>query len=208
MPLLENPPSSRTAVGLGNVYGTSIVGAAEYFERRYGPAATHAAIAKLSSKWRAYVQPNVRAFGLLGAKKYPNALVGDLVRAMIAAVNANDEGAFIREIAVAAFDRTIDTVARVLLRSIATPAAVARHAPDMWRLYHDSGHLEITELGDRHYLSQVTEWVNHDVILCQIGVEAGRHVVERTGMRNVESRREKCVAWGHDVCLTRVKWTP
>jgi hypothetical protein len=66
----------------------------------------------------------------------------------------------------------------------------------------------ITELDERHYLSQVSEWVSHDVVLCKIGVEAGRRVVERTGVKNVEARREKCVAWGHEACLTRVKWTP
>src|SRR5260221_8497976 len=136
---------------LGNVYGTSIVGVIEYFEQHYGPAAAHAAIAKLPAKWRALVKPNVPALGVLGAKKYPNAFVGDVVRAMMAAGNAKDEDAFIREIGMAGLDRTLDTVARVVLRSIASPAAVARHAPDLWRLYHDSGRLVITELGERHY---------------------------------------------------------
>jgi hypothetical protein len=203
----ELPPSSREQ-SLGNVFGTAIVGVIEYFERRYGPAAMHATIAKLPAKWRSLVKPNVPAMGVLGAKKYPNAFVGDTVRAMMAAVNAKDEDVFVREIGAAGLDRTLDTVARVLLRSIASPAAVARHAPELWRLYHDSGRLTITELGDRHYLSQVSEWSHHDVVLCKIGVEAGRRVVERTGVTNVEARREKCVAWGHDVCLTRVKWTP
>jgi hypothetical protein len=203
----ETPPSSRDS-SAGNVYGTAIVGVVEYFEQRYGPAAMHALIAKLPAKWRAFVRPNVPAMGVLGAKKYPNAFVGEVVRAMMGAVNAKDEDAFIREIGAAGLDRTLDTVARVMLRSIASPAAVARHAPDLWRLYHDSGRLLITELTDRHYLSQVSEWVNHDVFLCKIGVEAGRRVVERTGVKNVEARREKCIAWGHDVCVTRLKWTP
>ena len=206
--LSEPPTTSREGASLGNVYGTAVVGAIEYFEQRYGPAAAHAAIARRPAKWRAYVKPNVPALGVLGAKKYPNGFVGDLVRAMGAAVNAKDEDAFIREIASAGLDRTLDTVARVLLRSIASPAAVARHAPELWRLYHDSGRLQITELGERHYLSQVSDWANHDVVMCKLGVEAGRRIVERTRVRDVEARREKCVAWGHDVCLTRVKWTP
>jgi hypothetical protein len=190
------------------MYGTGLCGAVDYFEQKYGPAAAHTVIAKLPAQWRAYVKPNTPTLGILGAKKYPYAFVGELIRAMAAAVKAPDEDAFIREFASSGFDRTLDTVARILLRSLVTPRHVAERSPELWRLFHDSGRLTITELSDRHYLSQISEWVGHDVLVCKIGVEAGRRVVERTGVRDVEARREKCISWGHDVCVTRVKWTP
>ena len=115
----ELPPPSRvsTPTPLGNTFGTSIVGAVEHFEQKYGPAACHVVIARLAPKWRVHVKPNTPALGILGAKKYPCAFVGDLVRGMMQAVNAKDEDVFIREIACAAFDRTVNTVARVVLRS-------------------------------------------------------------------------------------------
>ncbi len=200
-------PSSES-LRLGNMFGTGVLGAIDYFEQRHGPAAMHALVAKLSPKWREVVRPNVPSMGVLGAKKYPYAFVGDMVRAMAVLARATDEDAFIREIASAGFDRTLDTVARVILRAIASPLDVAQRAPDLWRLFHDSGRLTIVEQGERHYLSQIAEWMGHDVAVCKLGVEAGRRIVERTGVRQVEARREKCVAWGHDVCVTRVRWTP
>lgn len=200
-------PSSES-LRLGNLFGTGVLGAIEYFEQKYGPAAVHTLVARLSPKWRDIVRPNVPAMGVLGAKKYPYAFVGDMVRAMAVVAHARDEDLFIREIASAGFDRTLDTVARVLLRTIATPADVAQRSPELWRLFHDSGRLTIVELGERHYLSQIADWVGHDVAVCKLGVEAGRRIVERTGVKQVEARREKCLAWGHDVCLTRVRWTP
>ena len=33
-----------------------------------------------------------------------------------------------------------------------------------------------------------------------------RRLIERTGKTNVDARREKCVGFGHDVCVVRVKW--
>jgi hypothetical protein len=195
-----------SAITVGNMFGTGLVGAIEYFEQKYGPSAAHAVITKISPRFRHLVKPNVPVLGILGAKKYPYAFVGELVRAMASAVKATDEDAFIREIASAGFDRTLNTVARLLMRSLVSPAMVAARSPELWRLFHDSGRLTITELSDRHYLSQIDSWIGHDVVVCKLGVEAGRRVVERTGVTHVEARREKCIAWGHDVCVTRVRW--
>jgi hypothetical protein len=27
-----------------------------------------------------------------------------------------------------------------------------------------------------------------------------------TGVKDLEMRREKCIAWGHDLCAVRVRW--
>ena len=192
---------------LGNMYGTGLVAAMEYFVAKYGPSAAHATISRMPAPWRHLVRPNTDALGLLGAKKYPYAFVGELIRTMCSVVK-KDEDTFIRELASAGFDRTLNTVARVLMRYLVSPSAIAQRSPEIWRLFHDSSQLKIVQLTDTFYLSQVSQWIGHDVIVCKLGVEAGRRVVERTGVRDVEARREKCVAWGHDVCLTRVKWAP
>ena len=191
---------------LGNMYGTAFVGVLEYFEKRYGVVANNTVVAAVLGRWGQFVRPNTRLMGILGAKKYPNAFVGELVRAMAVAVRAPDEDAFIREIAIAGVDATLNTVARAALRYLVSPASVAARSPDFWKLFHDSGRLTITAITDRDFLSEVSEWQNHDVVVCKLGVEGGRRIVERTGAPNVTARREKCIAWGHDVCLTRVRW--
>jgi hypothetical protein len=68
--------------------------------------------------------------------------------------------------------------------------------------------LTIVSINDREFLSEVSDWPHHDVVVCKLGVEGGRRIVERTGVKNVTARREKCQSWGHDVCLTRVRWEP
>jgi len=203
MPSVPPPPISER---VGNIYGTAFVGALQYFEKRYRAVAVSTTIAQLQPKWGQFVRPNVPAMGVLGARRYPYAFVGDLIRAMASAVRAPDEDAFLRELAAAGVDATLDTVARISLRWLVSPATVAAKSPELWRVFHDCGRLTILSITDHDFLSEVADWPHHDVMVCKLGVEGGRRIVERTGVKNVTARREKCQAWGHDVCLTRIRW--
>jgi hypothetical protein len=97
-------------------------------------------------------------------------------------------------------------VARITLRWLVSPATVAAKSPELWSVFHDCGRLSIVSIGEHEFLSEVSGWPHHDVMVCKLGVEGGRRIVERTGVKNVTARREKCQAWGHDACLTRVRW--
>ncbi len=72
-----------------------------YFAEKYGPSATHSVVATLQPTWPALVQANQPAFGVLGARVYPYAFVGDAVRAM-RDVARKDEDTIIRELTNAA----------------------------------------------------------------------------------------------------------
>jgi hypothetical protein len=76
----------------------------------------------------------------------------------------------------------------------------------MWDVFHDSGRIGLVSMGDAEYVTNITDWPNHDVVVCKISMEARRRVVEKTGYK-VEVRREKCVGWGHDLCQYRVRWS-
>ena len=189
----------------GNLFGTAIVGAVEHFIGKHGAVAAHDVVSRIPVQWRSWVQPNIACIGLLGAKKYPYPFVGDLFRTMIAVARA-DEDRFLREHVTAGTDHTIDTVARIVLRLAATPQLVAQRAQQLWSTFHDAGKIDILSMASHEYVAQVSDWPNHDVVVCKICLEARRRVVERTGARNVDVRREKCLAWGHDVCVFRVRW--
>lgn len=191
---------------LGNLRGSTVVGALEVFEQRYGRAASHEIITNLPAEFRSLVRPNVPVFGLLPSRLYPNAFVGEVVRAMARVVRAADEDAFIREIASAGIDATLGTVNRLILRWVATPREYARRAQDVWDQYHDSGRVTALSVTDHEYLVQVSEWARHDVTVCKLSMEGRRRLLEKTGVRVTETRREKCVAWGHDVCVMRYRW--
>src|SRR5688572_17698799 len=104
----------------GNFYGSGIVGAIQYFEEKYGRAASHDTIVHLLPEHRQFVTPNAPIMGLLPTKLYPYPFIGDLVRNMAKSVRAPDEDAFIREITVAGMDATLGTINRIVLRWVAT----------------------------------------------------------------------------------------
>lgn len=200
--MTPNPPSAETR---GNFLGTGILGAIDYFVRKYGPAAAHAVISKLSPESRKYVTPNAKSLGILGAKRYPYPFVGELFRTMAQVVRV-PEDAFVREVTAAGIDATVDTVARVALRYMMTPQGIAQRGQELWNSFHDSGTVRITVVSEHEYVAELTDWPNHDVTVCKVAAEGRRRLIERTGAKNVDVTRTQCVAWGHDRCTFRVRW--
>jgi hypothetical protein len=204
----DAPPSARGPDdrSVGHAYGTAFRGAVEGFLRHYGESAGAEVLARLPAVYRPLLTAHAPVLGILATKKYPYAFIGELMRTMQVAVRAPDEDAFIRRIGSWGIDVTLDTVERVLLRYLVSPAAIAQRAPDLWRVFHDCGRLSITLLADHEMHSEVADWPHHDVRVCKLGVEGGRRLFERSGLKNVEAARIKCQTWGHPVCVTRVRW--
>jgi hypothetical protein len=190
----------------GNFLGTGILGVVDYFIKKWGPAAAHSTIAQLSPTSRAYVTPNAPSMGILGARKYPYSFVGELLRTM-AKVARVPEDPFLREVTSAGMDATLDTVGRIALRYAVSPQMIASRAQDMWNHFHDAGKVTVQVVSDHEYVSDLTDWPNHDVTVCKVAAEARRRLIERTGAKNVEVARLQCVAWGHDRCTFRVRWS-
>lgn len=188
----------------GNFHGTGIRGGIEWFVRTFGPAAAQTAVTKMSPAYRAQLDPHDAALGILGARKYPYAFVGELMRSMASSVR-RDEDAFLREVVAHGVDATLNTVGRAVLRYLVSPQMIASRAQEMWNVFHDSGRIVILSQTDSEYIAQVNDWPNHDTTVCKMCGEGRRRVVERTGVQ-VEVRRERCQAWGHDVCTYRLKW--
>lgn len=191
----------------GNLLGTAIVGGIDWFIGRYGPAAAHAVIAGLSAPHRLFVTPNAPSLGILGARRYPYPFVGDLTRSMVrvAAVAPSDDDALVRQLSIAGAEAALGTVSRGLLRFVVTPSIFARGAQEMWSEFHDSGRLVVT-VTEHEYVTDVTEWANHDATVCAMCAAACGWIIERTGKRGVETSRVKCQAWGHPSCVSRVRW--
>lgn len=144
--------------------------------------------------------------GLLPTKLYPYPFIGDLVRTIGRVIKAPDEDRFIHDITFAGMDLTLSTINRVILRWVATPQDHAKRAQEIWNHYHDSGRVTVLSATDHEYVVQLAEWPNHDVTVCKICLEARRRVLEKTGEKITESRREKCIGWGHDVCVARYRF--
>jgi hypothetical protein len=119
----------------------------------------------------------------------------------------SDEDRFLRELSAAGIDATLSTVGRIILRYAASPWMLASRAQEIWDTFHDSGRVTIERVSDTEYLAVHSDWPSHDVTVCKVCTESRRRVVEKTGVAGIEVRREKCQGWGHEVCVTRVRWT-
>lgn len=204
------PRSVRVSLGptepaLGNFFGTGIRGGIEWYVRTYGPAAAQTAVMRMGPQHRAQLDPHDSALGILGARKYPYAFVGELMRAMAHAIR-KEEDPFLREIVGHGVDATLNTVGRAVLRYIVSPQMILSRAQEMWNVFHDCGRITVLSSNDNEYLAQTSEWPNHDVTVCKMCGEARRRIVEKIGGLTVEVRRERCQAWGHEACTYRLKW--
>jgi hypothetical protein len=189
----------------GAMLGTPIVGSVQYFIEKYGRAAAHEVAARMPPASRSAIDPHAPTLGFLGTRWYRYGLIGDLVRTMSAVVKADDD-TFVRTLAVAGIDASINTAMRMMLRFAVSPAALAARSQEAWNLFHDTGKVTILAVTGSEYVSQVTEWHNHDVMVCRIVTEVRRRLIERTGVRQAVASREKCIAWGHSACMTRIRW--
>ncbi len=197
----------RYSVARGSMSGTPIVGAVDHFVARHGRAAGYEVRARLPAPWTEWIDPNAPSFGLLGSRWYPYPFVGALARTMAAAVRVTDEDSFVRDLAVAGIDAAMGTAMRIVLRYAVSPTALASKAEESWRLFHDSGRLLVLSLTGNELVTQVAEWPGHDVVVCKLNMEVQRRLLERTGARHVIGHRDKCVAWGHAACVSRVRWS-
>ena len=200
MAIVGVTPSHR-----GSMLGTPIVGSLHWFLERYGRAAAHEVAARMPVAFRGDIDPHAPTLGFIGSRWYRYALIGELVRTMVAVLKV-DEDDFVRKMSTAGIDASINTVMRMLLRFAITPAALAARGQEAWNLFHDSGRVTILAVTEKAYVSQVSEWPNHDPIVCRIVTEVRRRLIERTGVGQTVATREKCVAWGHPACVSRIRW--
>ncbi len=189
----------------GCMKGTVVVGGMDWFIRRYGSAAAHEVVSRASPATRPFVTPNAPVLGLLGSRSYPYAVIGELLRLMGEVARVPEEE-FLRAVTAAGVTTAMSTVNRIVLRYLASPQEVARRAPEMWDMFYDSGHLSVVKCDDREYVVQVSDWPYHDDTVCRISMEARRFLIEKTGARDVQLFRDKCQRFGHDVCVSRVRW--
>lgn len=199
------PSSSALPALAGTIVGTPLVGAVEWFLKKHGQAAGHDVVARLPPRWAAMLSPHAPNLGMLGAKRYPHLFMGDVLRAMVMVARPANEDAFIRDLSVAGIDASVGTVARILLRYAATPDSLATRAQDVWNLFFDTGRVRV-DLTEHEYISTTTDWANHDAMVCRVAMEVRRRLLDRTGRTIIESRRDRCIGWGHDACVQRIRW--
>jgi serine/threonine-protein kinase len=222
-PLAGSPPSARgpasesirpsirmgtlsTPAGSGQFRGSALYQATAWFQEKHGNAAAHAVISRLPSTMRAHVTPNAPALGILGARSYPYPFVGELVRTMRHVVRAPDEDRFVRDLTYAGLEVLVSTMHRVLLRYLVSPAMFIERRQEIWNLFHETGRVNIVSQTPTSMVVEDADWPNTDAIVCKVNLEGRRKMLELMGMQGIDLQRERCRAWGHETCVTRLRW--
>ncbi len=191
---------------VGNMAGTPIAAAARHFEQKYGRAAASDVVTRIPARWRELLRPNTEAMGLLGSRWYPYAFLADWIYTAKIVVHAPDEDAFIRELAWAGIDGSMSTGMRAMARWLGSPRAFAEHSQESWRLFHDTGIVSVTTIGEHELRRRVVDWQGHNVVVCKVVAEVFTRTFSKTGVREARCRREECVGWGHKACVFHITW--
>jgi serine/threonine protein kinase len=204
-------PSSTTGTlstpaGRGQFRGSALYQATAWFQEKYGNAAAHAVISKLPATMRAHVTPNAPAMGILGARSYPYPFVGELVRTMRHVVRAPDEDRFVHDLTYAGLDVLVSTMHRVLLRYLVSPSTFIERRQEIWNLFHETGRVNVVSQTPTSMVVEDADWPNTDAIVCKVNLEGRRKMLELMGLRGADLQRERCRAWGHEACVTRLRW--
>jgi len=201
---LPTEPGGPHAV-VGRMVGTPIVAAARHFQQKYGRAACMDVVSRMAPQWRYLVNANADAFGLLGARWYPYGFIAEFMSCAKNVLHA-DEDAFIREMAWAGIDNSMSTVMRAMVRWFSSPRAFAERSQESWRMFHDTGIMTVPTLTEHEVRRRITDWQGHNVIVCKVVAEVFARTFAQTGVKNVQVRREECVAWGHEACVFHITW--
>jgi len=189
----------------GHLRGAGLLGAIDMCLARFGRSASHEVIARLTPAARAMVAPHEPSMGISPGRLYPYAVVGDIIRTF-AKVASVPEDVLIRDAAIEGVDRNLSSLNRALLRYLVSIDNVAARAQQTWDMFHDSGRLVITACTRNEYVVETYDWPSHDVTVCKLSMEGRRHIVELSGKKSPKLWRDKCQAYGQDVCVSRVVW--
>jgi hypothetical protein len=196
---------------VGTMLGSGLFNATDYFTRKYGNAAAHAVIGLVDRRWcdpalagGPFVRANTTAMGIVSARRYPLAFVGELTRLMgvVARVPEDD---MVRQLAVAGIDGSVGMALKILLRYAASPAGLAARGQAAWEMFFDTGRAVATVQGNE-YTSTISDWHGHDQVVCKLAMEVRRRVLERTGIERSTAHRSKCISWGNPACVTVIRW--
>jgi hypothetical protein len=101
---------------------------------------------------------------------------------------------------------TLRGVYGLLFSIMATPERYARHAPQLWAKYYDSGQVIFRLETPRLMIAEVTGWQSHHPFLCEVVRFARAAALEAMGCKEVRSELRCKLNVGGDACVTTLEW--
>jgi len=178
-----------------------------WYAARNGDAALGEMANRVDPEWRASLDPERAALGVLASQWYEAPLVHALLDALTSDLTRDERAAVATEASRAIMNRMLRGIYKTLFQLMATPSRYQRFGPKLWDAYYDSGTFRIDMPDDKTAICTVTKWDAHHPFICDLNCAAAPPVYEMMGCKSVRVIRTECVSLGGTRCEFVTNWT-
>ena len=197
---------ARNDKGLHSVRGTALREALRWHSQD-DDTVLSALYEQLPTRAQEALDRHAPFLGVIPAGWYDTATV-DIVLDRIARVHPSRSlESFADALAEAIMSATLTGIYRKLFKWMATPARYAKYCDRMWRLYYDSGRMEV-ELDEagKSASCTISGWGGHSPTLCELNRAAANELYRAMGLGQVGTTRTACVSDGDPSCCFVTRW--
>jgi len=178
-----------------------------WYAARNGETSLGEGADRVDPEWRASLDPERAALGVLASEWYPAPLVHSLLDALTSHLSRDQRAEFASEAARAIMNRMLRGIYKTLFQLMATPARYQRFGPKLWDAYYDSGVFRIDMPDEKTAICTVAEWNAHHPFICDLNCAAAPPVYEMMGCKAARVIRTECVSLGSTRCEFVTSWT-
>jgi hypothetical protein len=112
-----------------------------------------------------------------------------------------------REGARVIISQTLRGLYRTIFKTLVSPARYLRNANTIWKAFHDTGRVEVQELGPCHHRSELYGWHGFHPFIQRLNGFAVKEIYEAMGCRAVSFEQTHALdEQGEPMYVTEVRW--
>jgi hypothetical protein len=201
------PGSGVAKTASGRIKGAAVREFLIWYAAKNGEAALGDGALRVDPEWRASLDPERPALGVLASEWYPAELVHALLDALTGQLSRDQRSEMATEAARAIMNRMLRGIYKTLFQLMATPSRYQRFGPKLWDAYYDSGAFRIDMPDDNTAICTVSKWNAHHPFICDLNCAGALPVYELMGCKSVRVIRTECVSLGGSRCEYVTNWT-
>jgi hypothetical protein len=178
-----------------------------WMRRELGPDTAKAIVNDLPPEFRAVIDPDSEAFGVLASAWYSGEFTTALMDRAVQGMSHAEMREFAHRGSMAALNVTLRGVHRALLRMVMSPDLHRRFAQRLWDAHFDGGRVVVTPIDARSVEVAYWEWPAHHRVLCEMCTASDLVIYGAMGLKDVTSVTTACVADGAERCAHVVGWS-
>jgi len=191
----------------GRIKGAALREFAIWMRRELGPDVAREVVADLPEAYRAGIDVDSEAFGLLASAWYAGEFTYALMERVVRDMSRGEMQSFAHAGSVAALSVTLRGVHRALLRMVMSPDLHRRFAQRLWDAHFDGGRVVVTPVEPQCVEIAYWDWSAHHPMVCEMCTASDLVIYGAMGLRDVTSVTIACVSQGDERCAHLVRWS-